>query len=278
MGKSSPSAPPAPDYTGAANATAAGNLDAARAAANANRVNQNTPYGSLTYSHDPSSTNPDQGWTATQTLAPAQQTLLNQQNASSIGLGNLAGQGLGYVADALNHPVTAGSLPANMVNAGQTGQDALMARFQPMIDQQHNALDAQLANQGIGQGSQAYTNAMRTQNQSDNDLRSQAALNGISVGENAQNQQLSLQTALQNQPLNMLNAVRTGSQVTNPTFTNTPQQATTSGADLMGATQGQAQYNQGLYNSQVASTNANNAAGYGLASTAGTIGAGILMF
>jgi Chaperone of endosialidase len=45
-----PRAPAAPDYTGAAQQTAAGNLEAARAAAAANRVNQITPYGSLVYS------------------------------------------------------------------------------------------------------------------------------------------------------------------------------------------------------------------------------------
>lgn len=264
--KSAPDAPPAPNYVGAAQATAQGNLEAARTAADANRVNQVTPYGSLSYSHDPNAATPDQGWTATQILAPAQQQLLNQQNATSIGLGNLAGQGLGYVQSALSHPVTAASLPANQVNAGQTGQDALMARFQPMIDQQHSALETQLANQGIAPGSEAYTNAMRTQNQSENDLRSQAALNGISVGENAQNQQMSLQTALQNQPLNMLNAVRTGSQVTNPTFTNVPQQATTSGADLASAALNQNQYNMGLYNSQVGTTNSNNSTTAGVGS------------
>src|ERR1700694_391979 len=89
--KSSPSPPPAPDYTGAANATAAGNLDAAKAAAAANRVNQVTPYGNLTYSQDPSQAGStgQGGWSATTTLAPAQQTLLDQQNQASIGLGNL---------------------------------------------------------------------------------------------------------------------------------------------------------------------------------------------
>ena len=46
-GKSS--APPAPDYTAAANATAAGNLEAAKYTTQANRVNQVTPYGNLTY-------------------------------------------------------------------------------------------------------------------------------------------------------------------------------------------------------------------------------------
>lgn len=264
--KDSPSAPPPPDYTGAAQATAQGSLEAARAAASANRVNQNTPYGSLAYTH--SGDNPDRGWTSTQSLAPAQQQMLDQQNKTSLGLSGLADRGLGYVGDALSHNITAGDLPANQVNAGQTGQDALMARFQPMINQQHKGLDNQLANQGIMPGSEAYANSMRVQNQGENDLRSQAALNGISVGENAQNQQLSLKTALQNQPLNMLNAVRTGSQVTNPTFTNTPQQGQTQGADMMGAMQGQNQYNMGLYNSQVGQNNANTGAAAGIGSSA----------
>ena len=48
MGKSA-SAPPPPDYAGAARETAAGNLEAARANIAANRVNQYTPYGSLEY-------------------------------------------------------------------------------------------------------------------------------------------------------------------------------------------------------------------------------------
>ena len=48
MGKSA-SAPPAPDYVGAAKETASGNLDAARANIAANRVSQYTPYGALEY-------------------------------------------------------------------------------------------------------------------------------------------------------------------------------------------------------------------------------------
>lgn len=265
--KDSPAPPPAPDYVGAAQATASGSLDAARAAADANRVNQVTPYGSLSYTHDPAQ-GPDNGWTATQSLAPAQQQLLDQQNKTSLGLAGLADRGLGYVGDALSHNITAGDLPANMVNPGQTGQDALMARFQPMIDQSHKALESQLANQGIMPGSEAYTNAMRTQGQSENDLRSQAALNGISVGENAQNQQMALKSALQNQPLNMLNSVRTGSQVTNPTFGATPQQQTTGGADMLSAAGQQGKYGLGLYNSKVGQDNANTSAAASIGSAA----------
>jgi hypothetical protein len=44
MGKGG-SPPPPPDYAGAARETAQGNLEAARVATAANRVNQITPYG-----------------------------------------------------------------------------------------------------------------------------------------------------------------------------------------------------------------------------------------
>lgn len=266
--KDSPSAPAAPDYAGAATATAAGDLAAARSSAAANRVNQVTPYGSLTYTHNGTG---DDGWTATQSLSASQQQLLDQQNKTSAGLSGLADQGLGYVSQALSHNITAADLPANMVNAGQTGQDALMARFQPQIDQSHNALNAQLANQGIMQGSEAYNNAMRVQNQSENDLRSQAALNGINVGQSAQQQALQTQTALQNQPLNMLNAVRTGSQVTNPSYVNSAQQANTSGANLNTAATSSSNYAQGLYGSQVSTNNANTGAAVGALAAAASM-------
>lgn len=51
-------APDAPDYAGLAQQTAAGNLDLARAGASANRIDQTTPYGSITYTRG---TGVDQG-------------------------------------------------------------------------------------------------------------------------------------------------------------------------------------------------------------------------
>ena len=57
-GKSS--APPAPDYKGAAEATAAGNLAAAQTATEANRVNQYNPYGSSVYTQTPGASTFDQ--------------------------------------------------------------------------------------------------------------------------------------------------------------------------------------------------------------------------
>jgi hypothetical protein len=60
---------------------------------------------------------------------------------------------------------------------------------------------------------------------------------------------------IRNEPLNMLNAVRTGSQVTNPTFGAVPQQQTTQGPDMMGAASAQNKSDMGLYNSEVAGNN-----------------------
>jgi hypothetical protein len=78
MGKGG-SAPPPPDYSGAARETAQGNLDAARANIAANRVNQYTPYGSLEYTMSGEDKYGNPTWSATQTLAPEQQQLLDYQ-------------------------------------------------------------------------------------------------------------------------------------------------------------------------------------------------------
>jgi hypothetical protein len=52
-----------------------------------------------------------------------------------------------------------------------------------------------------------------------------------------------------------LNAIRTGSQVNNPTFQNTPQQQTTQGADYNGAAQNQYGGAMNAYNAQVGQQN-----------------------
>ena len=270
-GKSS--APPPPDYAAAANATAAGNLDAARAAASANRVNQNTPYGSLTYSQTPTygpdgKLNPDAGWTATQTLSPAQQQILNQNNQLSSGLLDTAQQGLNYAGGLMSHPgVDMSQLPAVGINPGQTYQDAIMQRLQPNLDMQNQMSDAQLANQGVMAGSQAYDNAKRQLYQSQNDQRAAAVTQGFQTGL-AANQNAFNQTAYnQMQPVNVINALRTGSQVSTPSYVNNAQQATTQGPDLLNAAQQQ-------YNAQVGNVNAQNAQSSntmnGIASVAGT--------
>jgi hypothetical protein len=252
MGKSA-SAPPPPDYTAAAKETASGNLDAARAATAANRVNQVTPYGRLDYSITGEDPYGNPTWTATQSLSPVQQQLLDYQNQSSLGLGQLAGKGLGYVENMLDTPFDTSKLPTTGFNPSQSYQDAYMQRLAPQIQQGREALSVDLANRGIPIGSEAYKRAMQSQSQRENDLLLGATTQGFGVGQQARQQGLQEQAYLRNEPLNTLNAVRTGSQVQGPTFVNSANQANTAGADILGATQ------MG-YNAQMGAANAQNAA------------------
>jgi hypothetical protein len=232
-----PSAPAPPDYAAAARETAAGNLSAAQTATAANRVNQVTPYGNLTYSESGTDSRGNPIWTATQTLSPEQQQILDYQNQTSIGLGRLSGQGLGYVENMLNTPFDTSALPTTGFNPSQSYQDAYMQRLQPQIQQGQEQLQQRLANQGIGIGSEAYDRAMMQQQQRENDLLLGATTQGFGVGQQARQQALQEQAYLRNEPLNTLSAVRTGAQVQGPQFVNSFNQATTGGADILGASQ-----------------------------------------
>jgi len=269
MGKSA-SAPPAPDYASAAKETAAGNLDAARAATAANRVNQVTPYGNLDYTISGQDPYGNPTWTATQSLAPAQQQLLDYQNQASLGLGQLTGKGLSYVNNMLDTPFDTSKLPTTGFNPSQSYQDAYMQRLQPQIAQGREALSTQLANSGIPVGSEAYKRAMMTQGQKENDLLAAATTQGFGVGQQARQSALQEQAYLRNEPLNTLNAVRSGAQVQGPSFVNSAQQATTAGPDLLGA-------QQMSYNAQLGASNAQNAANNSMTSGLFSLGGAALM-
>ena len=269
MGKSA-SAPPPPDYTGAAKETAAGNLEAARANIAANRVNQYTPYGSLEYQVSGEDKFGNPMWKATQSLAPAQQQLLDYQNKASLGLGELTGKGLGYVSNMLDNPFDVSQLPSTGINPSQSYQDAYMQRLAPQIQQGREKLEQQLANQGIQLGSEAYDRAMRNQAQRENDLLLGATTQGFGVGQQARQSALQEQAYLRNEPLNTLSAVRTGAQVQGPTFVNPAMQANTAGADILGATQ------MG-YNAQMGAANAQNAANNAMTQGLFSLGGAALM-
>ena len=270
MGKGGGSAPPPPDYAGAARETAAGNLDAARANIAANRVNQYTPYGSLEYEVSGEDKFGNPMWKATQSLAPAQQQLLDYQNKASLGLGQLTGKGLGYVSSMLDNPFDTSKLPSTGFNPSQTYQEAYMQRLAPQIQQGREKLEQQLANQGIQLGSEAYDRAMRNQAQRENDLLLGATTQGFGVGQQARQSALQEQAYLRNEPLNTLSAVRTGAQVQGPTFVNPAMQANTAGADILGATQ------MG-YNANLAASNAQNAANNAMTQGLFSLGSAALM-
>ena len=229
------SAPATPDYTGAANATAAGNLAAAQAAAAANRVNQITPYGNLNYSQSGTDSQGNPMWSATQTPNPQ--------------LSGAISNSLNQVSDQYATPFTGGNLPSYGINPSQTYSDAIMSRLQPQQMAESKQFDAQMANQGIPVGSEAYTNAKRVFDQQQNDQRTSAITGGMGVGLQANQQQYNQNLSNYQMPLNVANQIK---GLSTPNYINPTQQATTTGADVLGATQAGYNANMGAYNAQQA--------------------------
>lgn len=255
MGKSS--APPAPDYGAAAKETAAGNLEAAQFATKANRINQFTPYGSLTYQYNPEfdaqGKETGGGWSQRMDLTPEAQNALNEQLALNQKYGEVANVGFDRARQIFENPeLDTSGLPARAIDVGQTAQQAIMSRLQPQLAQQEEALRARLANQGIGLGSEAYGREQFLAGQRRNDLEMQAALQGINLDQANRAAALQEQAYMQDRPLNLINALRSGNQVQSPQFQQFAQQATTGGPNMLGAAQAQ-------YGAQMDAVNAQNA-------------------
>jgi hypothetical protein len=99
-------------------------------------------------------------------------------------------------------------------------------------------------------------------------------LQGAQFGNQAQQQAYNQALTNYNLPLNTLSSLRTGAQVQNPSFVNAPQQATTAGADILGATQMGYNAQMGNFNAQQAAQQGMNS---GLMSLGGTLGAAAIM-
>ena len=136
------------------------NLSAGNANQQANAINQYTPFGSLQYTP---TTDPKTGvtsYTATQTLDPKNQALLDTLYGTKAQAGQGASNVLqGAYTGAPNLLGTADSA-TNQMMAGEMGY------LNPFFSQQTNNLDNQLRNQGLMPGTPAYDNAMNTMRQS----------------------------------------------------------------------------------------------------------------
>lgn len=252
-----PSMPGSPDYKGAAEATAAGNLANAQAATAANRPNQYSDYGSSVWTQTGKDEQGNPIWENRQSLSPEQKKIFDQQTQLSQGMLGAAQQGMGAINDIMSNPTIDQSKLAQFgINPGQNYTDAMMQQMQPNLDRQQNQLNQQLANQGIPLGSEAYKAAQDQMASNINNQRAQAVTQGMGVGLQA-NQQ-GFQQALMNKqlPLNLITALRGQSQVRDPSFMNlNASQATTPGPDYMGAAAAQGQFDQGMYNSRMGERN-----------------------
>lgn len=241
----SPSPPPPPDPAATAAAQAAANKETAIASQELALINQRTPFGSLDFEQTGVTESGTPQFTATQVLAPEQQRQLDLTNQAGIAFGETANEQLANVRDTLSQPIDFSGLgPAPVANevTRQAVRDSILARLQPDIERDREALTANLANQGITPGSQAFDNAFRPFNQSLTDARlaadaqagvEQSRLFGLeSAARNAAINEQNLQRSI---PLNELAALLSGTQVQSPQFI-TPPNTPIANTDVLGAT------------------------------------------
>lgn len=214
----SSSAPAAPDYTGAAEATAASSKDVTEQQTFANRPNVNTPWSSQTWANTPT-WDPTTGqylnqWTQNTELTPDAQTALNNQLDVTKNLSGTADQLLtqnnsaitapldwsnfeqlgavpqaqNYQAPTLNNNIDTSNLPAvggadsYATKAGDAAFQQYTARNQPIQDRQTQQMQTQLANQGLAPGDEAYDTAMKTLSQQQSDANTNASLAATQTG------------------------------------------------------------------------------------------------
>ena len=135
-----------------------------------------------------------QGGGALPTLQQMQGQARSDVSAMPTNFGPTAGQ-YGMATGGPSGPNLQGQLDTSQlaampVNAGMTAQQAIMSRLDPQLQRQRAQLETQLANQGLARGGEAYNAAITEQQQQENDLRTQAALQGISLDMGARQQGL----------------------------------------------------------------------------------------
>lgn len=227
----SPSPPPPPDYTGAAQAQGQANIDAAVAQGHINNPNVVGPYGTQTVTwngNDP---------TLTQTLSPAEQQLLNQQEANRGSLGDLASTGIHNAQGIISSPLDlhgapppgtayrpgalpgvldvnsiagmpsiyhAGALPP-MPASSQAIRDqvinAMMGRSNIDIGKQQDQAQSDLVARGIAPGTKAYEDQMDMIQREKVDALQQAQIAGGDAANQAYQQDLATRQEAQGEGL-----------------------------------------------------------------------------
>jgi len=236
MGSSSP--PPAPDPYRVASAEGKSNVQTGIANSVLANPNVYGPSGSTTYSQSgdmQTITLPDGSTTQvprynqTTSLSAPEQSIYDtntqtRQNVGQIGLdqSKLIGDILGKPVDYSDLQIDPNSFSADR----QRVEQAMYERAQPQLDRSRAAEENRLVNQGFARGSQAFTDAMGDIGRQENDLRLGITAAGLGeqqgmygMARDAAGYEMSRRAGQQNQPINALTALMSGSQASMP---NTP--------------------------------------------------------
>jgi hypothetical protein len=209
---SSPQAPTPPDPNTTAAAAAAQNQKTAVTQFGLNAVNQNAPQGSLSYKQIGAWEDGTPRFEATTGLNPGEQQVYDTDLSNRQKLGTIGNEAITRVGGLLAKPVDL-SNPATEARTIELARN----RLDPIFALRRDQLQNQLVNQGItDRGSEAWKNAMDDYGRQENDAYNQLLLTG-------HGQAVSDILAERNQPINEITALQSGSQVSQPNFTNTPQ-------------------------------------------------------
>lgn len=247
-----PEPPPAPDPVATANAQAAMNKDTAIAQYGLNATNQKTPQGSLTYNQIGKWEDGTPRFEAVQSYSPTEQGIYEtgaktRQNLSTIGATQSE-----KIGGLLNSPYSLNEATEKKLAGMQKGF------LDPQWQEEQARLESQLINKGVRPGSAAYDNAMRDFSTNKQRAYNQTYLDAYKTAESSS-------MAERNQPINEITALMSGSQVSQPGYTNTPQPGVAP-TDYIGAQQ-QSLNQQNLgYQAQVGSNNAMMSGLFGLGS------------
>ena len=195
------------DYKQAAIAQGEANREVVRDQTFANRVNQQTPWGTTQWNPfqtvDPSTGEAVTAWEQVTALRPELQGILDKQLSIQNDRSDIAGNLTGRVGTEFNEAMdwsnlspwasrpqvqqTLGEGPLN--NPYQTraaAEDAVynqaMSRIQPRFDSQRQQLEIKMRNQGLSPGDEAWDSQMQSLGQQQNDATNQAMWSANQAG------------------------------------------------------------------------------------------------
>lgn len=153
-------APTPPDPTATSNTQQQYNTQAAQTQNQTNSYNQSNPYGSMQYTADPNSPS---GYSLNTSLSAPLQSIFNTQSGTA---GQLAANSAGMYSQPYDLNAASQATAKNL-NSWQ------QQYLQPIFNQQQSNTDAQLRNQGLTPGSEAYNNAQNLLARNQGDVTNQ---------------------------------------------------------------------------------------------------------
>lgn len=204
-----PQAPAAPDPKQTAAAQAEANKASATAQYGLNATNQITPQGTLSYENIGKWEDGTPRFQATTAYSPGEQGIYDTNVQTRQNIGNIGASQSSKIGALLNTPFNIDAARDNKISNIQKGF------LDPQWNEAYDAKKTELFNAGMRPGSAAYDTAIR-----DFDTNKQRAYNQTYL--DAYNTAEKSALTERNQPINELTALMSGSQVSNPGFTNTP--------------------------------------------------------